>query len=146
MELCTQVEEEAGRLAGETAGRSKDKVGGNQKIGDVGGVDFASHSDVVAGRAFVFEYSSSIGGEPDETEGGSVEMRGSGAKVVERQMVFVEGKDFSQMEGGHGGVANGDDGGGVESSGGDHVVMRGRWVLGSAERTDVDDRSLKFSA
>ena len=140
------MEEEAGRLAGETAGRSKDKVGGNQEIGDVGGVDFASDGGVVAGRAFVFKYGPSIGGEPDETEGGSVEMRGSGAKVVERQMVFVEGKDFSQMEGGYGGVANGDDGGGVESSGGDHVVMRGRWVLGSAERTNVDDRSLKFSA
>ena len=146
MKLFTQMEEEAGRLAGETAGRGKDKVGGNQEIGDVGRVDFASDSGVVAGRAFVFEYGSSIGGEPDETEGGSVEMRGSGAKVVERQMVFVEGKDFSQMEGGYGGVANGDDGGGVESSGGDHVVMRGRWVLGSAERTDIDDRSLKFSA
>ena len=55
VKLFTQMEEEAGRLAGETAGRGKDKVGGNQEIGDVGGVDFASDSGVVAGRAFVFE-------------------------------------------------------------------------------------------
>ncbi len=71
VKLCTQMEEEAGRLAGETAARSKDKVGGNQEIGDVGGVDFASDSGVVAGRAFVCEYGPSIGGEPDEAEGGS---------------------------------------------------------------------------
>jgi hypothetical protein len=100
MELCTQMEEDAGRLAGETACRSKDKVGGNQEIGDVGGVDFASDSGVVAGRAFVFEDGPSIGGEPDETEGGSVEMRGGGAKVVERQVVFVEIKDLSQVKSG----------------------------------------------
>ena len=61
-------------------------------------------------------------------------------------MVFVESKYLSQVEGGNGGVANSDDGGGVESGGGDHVVMRGRGVLGSAERTNVDDRSLKFPA
>jgi hypothetical protein len=53
VKLFTQMEEEAGRLAGETACRSKDKVGGNQEIGDVGGVDFASDSGVFAGRAFV---------------------------------------------------------------------------------------------
>ncbi len=113
VELVTQMEEEAGRLAGETAGRSKDKVGGNQEIGDVGSVDFASDSGMVAGRAFVFEYGSSIGGEPDETEGGSVEMRGGGAEIVERQMGFVESKDRSQVKSGVRGVANGNDGVGV---------------------------------
>ena len=146
MKLFTQMEEEARRLAGETAGRGKDKVGGNQEIGDVGGVDFASDGGVVAGRAFVFKYGPSIGGEPDETEGGSVEMRGGGAKIVERQVVFVEVKDRSQVKSGVRGVANGDDGVGVQGGGGNQIVMRGRGVLGSAERTNVDDRSLKFSA
>ena len=113
MELCTQMEEDAGRLAGETACRSKDKVRGNQEIGDVGGVDFASDSGVVAGRAFVFEDGPSIGGEPDETEGGSVEVRGGSAKIVERQVVFVEVKDRSKVKSGVRGVANGDDGVGV---------------------------------
>jgi hypothetical protein len=125
MKLITQMEEEAGRFTGETAHRSKDKVGGNQEIGDVGGVDFASDSGVVAGGAFVFQDGPSIGGDPDQTKDGGVQGWGSGAKVVEKQVVFVESKDFSQVEGGNGGVANGDDGGGVESSGGDHIVMRG---------------------
>ena len=146
MKLFTQMEEEAGRFTGETAHSSKDKVGSNQEIRDFSDVNFARDGSMVAGWAFVFEDGPSIGGKRDETKDGGVQGWGSGAKVVERQMVFVESKDFSQVEGGNGGVANGDDGGGVESSGGDQVVMRGRWVLGSAERTDVDDRSLKFSA
>ncbi len=44
---------------------------------------------MVAGSAFVFQDGPAIGGEPDETEDGSVEMRGGGAEVVERQVVFV---------------------------------------------------------
>ncbi len=77
MKLFTQMEEEAGRFTGETASGSKDKVGGNQEIGDVGGVDFAGDSRVVAGWACVLEDGPSIGGEPDKTKDSSVQ-RGSG--------------------------------------------------------------------
>jgi hypothetical protein len=89
MKLITQMEEEAGRLTGETAHRGKDKVGSNQEVGDVGSVDLASDCSMVAGGAFVFQDGPAIGGEPDETEDCSVEMRDGGAEVVERQMVFV---------------------------------------------------------
>jgi hypothetical protein len=68
MKFSTQMEEEAGRFARETARRGKDKVGGNQKIGDVGGINFSSDSIMVAGRACVFQDGSSIGCEPDETK------------------------------------------------------------------------------
>ena len=144
--VCVSVDVKLFTQMEETAHRGKDKVGSNQEVGDVSSVDLASDCVMVAGGAFVFQDGPSIGGDPDQTKDGGVQGWGSGAKVVERQMVFVESKDFSQVEGGNGGVANGDDGGGVESSGGDHIVMRGRGVLGSAERTNVDNRSLKFSA
>jgi hypothetical protein len=139
VKLFTQMEEEARRLAGETACRSKDKVGGNQEIGDVGGVDFA-------GRAFVFEYGPSIGGEPDEAEGGGVEVRGGGAKVVERQVVFVEVKDLSQVKSGVRGVANGDDGVAVQGGGGDEIVMRRGGGFGCTEWTNINNCALKCSA
>ncbi len=61
-------------------------------------------------------------------------------------MVLIESKDFSQVKRGVGGVANGDDGGGVQGSGRDQIVMRRGGVLGSAERPNVDDRALEFPA
>ncbi len=64
-------------------------------------------------------------------------MRGGGAKVVERQVVFVEIKDLSQVKSGFRGVANGDDGVGVQGGGGDEIVkMRrggGFWLHGTDE-------------
>ncbi len=59
------------------------KVGGNQKVGEVGSVDLAGDSMVVAGRAGVFQDSLSIGSNPDETKGGGVESRGGGSEVME---------------------------------------------------------------
>jgi hypothetical protein len=80
VKLLTQMEEEEGRLAGETAHRSKDKVGSNQEIGDVDGVDLASDGSMAAGWAFVLEDCPSIGGEPDETNDSSVQ-GGSGCAI-----------------------------------------------------------------
>ncbi len=81
VKLFTQMEEEAGRFTGETAHRGKDKVGSNQEVGDVSGVDLASDGSMVAGWAGVLENGSSIGGEPDETKDNSVQ-RGIGCAVV----------------------------------------------------------------
>ncbi len=61
---------------------------GDEEVGDVGGVDFSGDSVVVAGGARVFKDSSAIGCEPDETEDGSVEGRGGGTQVVDRQVGF----------------------------------------------------------
>ncbi len=47
------------------AGGSKDKVGGNQEVGEVDGINLSSDSGVVPGRAGVFENGASIGGDPD---------------------------------------------------------------------------------
>ena len=55
---------------------------GNEKVRDVSCVNFACDSSVVAGRARVFEDSTAIGSDPDETEDSSVEGRCGGAKVV----------------------------------------------------------------
>jgi hypothetical protein len=48
------------------------------------------------------------------------------------------------MEGRVGGVADSNDGGGEECSGGDEVVVREGWGFGRAKGTDVDDGALKF--
>ncbi len=58
---------------------------GHEKIWDVGSIDVACDSSVVAGRARVFEDSAAIGGNSDETEDSGVEGRGGGAKVVNRE-------------------------------------------------------------
>ena len=42
------------------------------------------------------------------------------------------------------GVADRDDGGGEECSGGDEIVVRQGWSFGCAKGTDVDDGALKF--
>ena len=64
----------------------------------------------VTAWARVFEDSSAIGCEPDETEDGSVEGWGGGAKVVDRQVGFGDLGDRGQMEGRVGSVADGNDG------------------------------------
>ncbi len=145
MKLRTKVEEKAIRLARETADRGEEEVGGNREVGDVGSVNFTSDSGVVAGRAGVLKNSATIGSEPHETEDCNVQVRGGGSEVVERQVSFVERENFSQMKGGGRGVTDSDDGGGVQSGGGDKVVVRGGRDLGRAERAGVDDSTLKFA-
>jgi hypothetical protein len=146
MKLFTQMEEEAGRFAGETAHRSKDKVGSNQEIGDVGGGNFAGDGRMVAGWAFVFEDGPSIGGEPDEAKNSSVQ-RGSGcAIVVQGQDVFVECGDFGEVKGGGRCVADSNDSRGKQSSGGDEIVVWCGWVGGRAKGANVNDGPLKLSA
>ena len=68
----------------ETTSGGEVEVGGHEKIGEVLSVDFTGDGVVVAGGARVFEDSSAIGCDPDETEDGSVEGWGGGAKVVDR--------------------------------------------------------------
>ncbi len=146
MKLFTQMEEKAGRFTGETAHRSKDKVGGNQEIGNVGGVDFAGDSRVVAGWACVFQDGPSIGSEPDKTKNSSVQ-RGSGcAIVVQGQKGFVEGGYFGEVKGGGRSVTDRNDGGGKESSGRDEIVVWGGRIGGRAKGVNVDDGPLKFPA
>ncbi len=65
---------------------------------------------------------------------------------MERQVVFVEMKDCSQVKGGVGCVANGDDGVGVQGGGGDKIVMRWGWVFGCTKWRNINDRALKFPA
>ena len=88
VKLVFEVVEETRRLAGESAGGREGEMRGHQKIRDVSRVDFTSDSSVVAGRAGVFENSASIGRDPNETEDGSVESRGGGTQVVDRQVGF----------------------------------------------------------
>ncbi len=83
---------------------------GNEKVRDVGGVNFSCDSSVVAGRARVLENSAAIGSDPDETEDGSVEGRGGGAKVVNRQVSFVDLGDRGQVDRRVGSVADSNDG------------------------------------
>ncbi len=82
VELVTEMEEKASRLASETASGSEGEVGGNQQIVDVFRVNFASDGCVVAGRARVLHYSSGVGGEPEEAEDCSVHVWGLGAQIV----------------------------------------------------------------
>ncbi len=62
VELVTKVEEEACRLARETTGGGKGKVGCDQEGVNVFGVDVARDCFVVAGRARVFEYIADVSG------------------------------------------------------------------------------------
>ena len=90
MKLFTQMKEEARRLTRETTSRGEDKVGCYQEVWDVGGVDFARDSGVVAGWAVVFEEGAAIRGNPDETENGSVEGASGGPEVVQGQKRLSE--------------------------------------------------------
>ena len=86
---------------------------GNEEVRDVGSVDFACDSSVVAGRARVLENSATIRSDPDETEDGSVECRGGGAKVVNGQVGFSDLGDRGQMKGRVWSVADSNDSFGV---------------------------------
>ncbi len=61
VELVAKLEDEACRLSRETTGGGEGKVGGNQEVRDVGGVDLSGDGMVVAGRAGVFQNSFTIG-------------------------------------------------------------------------------------
>ena len=82
--MFAEMEEETSRLTRETTSRGEDKVGCYQEVWDVGGVDFARDSGVVAGGASVFEDSAAIRSDPDETEDGSVKGARGGPEVVQR--------------------------------------------------------------
>ena len=119
---------------------------GDEEVGDVGSVDFSSDSVVAAGGARVFEDSSAIGCEPDETEDGSVEGWVGGAQVVDQQVGFGDLGDRGQVERRVWGVADSDDGFGVKSCGSDEIVVGGGRSFRGSEGSNVDDRSLKNPA
>ncbi len=77
MKLVAEMEEEAGGLAGQTAGGSQGEVGGDQEIGDVFGVNFSGDSNVIAGRASVAENSALVGSGPHETKDSRIDGRGT---------------------------------------------------------------------
>ena len=101
------MEEETGGFAREATRSVEDKVGGNQEVGDVGGVNFSGDSSVVAGGAGVFEHGAAIRSDPDKTENGSVQVGSGGSEVLDREVSFGDGDNLGQMEGGIRGVANG---------------------------------------
>ncbi len=68
VKLVSEMEEETGGLAGQTAGGCQGEVGGDQETVDVFGVNFSGDSDVIAGRASVAENSALVGSGPHETE------------------------------------------------------------------------------
>ncbi len=95
MQLVAKVEEDACRLARETAGVGEGEVGGDQEIVDVVVVDLAGDCFVVAGRARVAEDGSLVGGGSHETEDGGVDRRIGCSQIVERQVVLGVGEHFS---------------------------------------------------
>ncbi len=111
------MKEKARRLTRETTSRGEEEVGCYQEVGEVRGVNFARDSGVVAGGAGVFENGAAIGGNPDETENGSVEGARGGPEVMQRQKRLSEFENFGEMKGRVGGVLDSNDGGGEECSG-----------------------------
>ena len=93
-------------------------MGGNQEVREVDGIDLASDSGVVPGRAGVFEDGAPIGGDPDGAKGGSGEIRGGGAEVMDRETDFINHNNFGEVKGGSRCVADRDDGGGEQGGGG----------------------------
>ena len=146
MELVAKVEEEACRLAREATGGGERKVGGNQEVGEVGSVNLSGDGMVVAGRTGVFQDSLFVRSNPDETKGGSVEGRGGGSEVVETEQVFVRREHFGEIKERAGGVADSDDGAGVEGGLGLKIVVRWRGHLGGAKGAHIDYCSLKRAA
>ncbi len=117
VELGVKVKEEARRLARQTAGGGKDKVGGNQEVREVDGVDLAGDGGVVSSRAGVFEHGAAIGGDPNGAKRGGSDIRGGGAKVMDGETGFINCENFGEVKGRGGGVADRDDGGGEQGSG-----------------------------
>ena len=118
-------------------------MGGNQEVGEVDSVDFAGDGMVVTGRTGVFQDGLFVGGNPNETKGSSVKGRGGGSEVVETELVFVRREYFGEMKEGAGGVADSDDGAGVEGGLGLKIVVRWRGVLGGAKGAHINNGALK---
>ena len=98
VELVAKVEEEACRLARETAGGGEGEVGSDQKIVDNLVVDLACDCFVVSGGTRVAEDGSLVGGGPHETEDSGVE-RGIGcSQIVKGKVGLGVGEDFGQVE------------------------------------------------
>ncbi len=108
VELVAKMEEEACRLARETAGGVEGEVRRDEEVTDVFVVNLAGDGGVVSGRAGVAENSALVGGEPHEAEESSVERGVGGAQIVEGQVVFGGGEDFNQVKFGVGVVADSD--------------------------------------
>ncbi len=73
VELVAKMEEEACRLARETAGGGEGEVERNEEVVDVFSVNLAGDGGMVAGRAGVVENSALVRGGPHEAEDGSIE-------------------------------------------------------------------------
>ncbi len=84
MQLVAKVEEEACRLARETAGGGEGEVGSDQEIVDIIVVDLAGDCFVVSGT----EDGSLVGGGPHETEDGGVERGISCPQIVKGKVVL----------------------------------------------------------
>ena len=78
------MKEEARRLTRETTSRGEDKVGCYQEVWDVGGVDFARDSGVVAGWAVVFENGAAIRGNPELVDAVGLAVIGGVASAMKR--------------------------------------------------------------
>ncbi len=143
VKLVAEMEEKASRLAGETTGGGEVEVGGDQEVGNVFRVNVAGDCFVVAGGAGVLHNSAVVGCEPERTEDSGVHGGVGGAQVVDREERFRDGRDFGEVKVRRGSVADGDDGTGVKGGVRDEIVVRGGRILGSTERTSVNDRSLK---
>ena len=142
--MVAKVEEEACRLARETAGVGEGKVGSDKEIVDVVVVNLAGDGFVVAGRASVAENGSLVGGGPHETEDGSVERRVGGSQVVEGKVVLGVGEHFSQVEPRVGGVADSDNRARNKLCRREEVVVRWWWVFRGAKRANVHNGALEI--
>ncbi len=98
VELVAKMEDEACRLAKETAGGGEGEVRCDEKVVDVFVVNFAGDCMVVAGRASVAEDGSLVGGGLHEAEDGSVDRGIGGTQVVEGKVVLGGGEDFDQVK------------------------------------------------
>ncbi len=94
VELVTKMEEEACRLARETAGGGEGEVRCDEEVVDVFVVNFAGDCFVDAGRASVAEDGSLVGGGPHEAEDGGVNRGVGGSQVVEEKVVLGGGEYF----------------------------------------------------
>jgi hypothetical protein len=143
VELVAKVEEEACRLARETAGVGKDEMGCDQEVGNIFGVDLSGDCFVVAGRASVAENSALVGSDPQEEEDGSVDRRVGGSEVMEGKMILGVVEDFRQVVGRMGGVADSDNRARNKLCRREEVVVRWWRVLRGAERADVNNGALE---
>jgi len=93
VELVFEMEEQTRRLSSEAARGGEGEMRGNEKVRDVGEVDFSGDSSVVAGRARVLENSAAIGCDPYEAKDSGVKGGMGGSEVVERKVGLGEGQN-----------------------------------------------------